>query len=248
MTLSASIRHVLLGATVLGLMAAGAAARADTRIAGSGTATSETRQVGAFQGIHLKSAIELRVRQSTRDTVELRADDNILPVIETKVVDHRGVPTLELAVREGVSVSTRTKIVATVEVATLKALAVSGSGDVVADGIKTSDLRAVISGAGDMRLNQLDTGALSVVVSGSGDVAAQGRAGSLAITISGSGDVAARELPADEVKVSVAGSGSAKVHARKSLAVSIAGSGNVGYAGEATPAVSVMGSGSVKKL
>jgi hypothetical protein len=235
-TPASSIRRFFLGTVLLGLLAAGAAARA------------EVRPVGAFQGIHVKGPIDVQVRQSTRDTLELQADDKVLPLVESTVVDRGGIPTLELSIRKGASLPLRTKIVATVEVATLKALAISGAGDVVADGIRTAELRASIAGAGDMRLNQLDAGALSVSVAGSGDVVASGRAGSVRIAISGSGDVSTRELAADEVKVSIAGSGDAKVHARKTLAVSIAGSGDVGHVGEATPTVSVVGSGSVKKL
>lgn len=246
MNFISSTRRLLLGTALLGLLAGGA--QAADRIVGSGTAATQSRQVGAFQGIHLKGAIDLQVRQSTRDTLEIRADDNLLPLVESAVVERDGIPTLELSVRKGVNYSTRHKIVATVEVATLKALAVTGAGDAVADGIKTAELRTSISGAGDIKLNQLDAGALAVAVSGSGDVAATGRAGSLSIAISGSGDVVTRELQADNVTVKIAGSGDAKVHARKSLAVSIAGSGDVAYSGEATPAVSVAGSGSVKKL
>lgn len=233
----ASFRRLLFGSVLLGLLAAGAPARA-----------GEARPVAAFQGIHLKGAIDLQVRQSTRDTLEIQADDSVVPLVESTVVDRGGIPTLELSIRKGASLPLRTKIVARVEVATLKALAISGSGDAVADGIRTTELRASIAGAGDMRLNQLDAGALSVSVAGSGDVVASGRAGSVRISISGNGDVNTRELAADEVKVSIAGSGDASVHARRTLAVSIAGSGGVRHAGEATPAVSIVGSGSVKKL
>jgi hypothetical protein len=67
------------------------------------------------------------------------------------------------------------------------------------------------------------------------------------VSIQGSGGVAARDLQADDVSVSIAGSGDAHVHARKTLAVSIAGSGDVDYAGDPVVRTSVAGSGSVTK-
>jgi hypothetical protein len=67
------------------------------------------------------------------------------------------------------------------------------------------------------------------------------------VAIRGSGGVAARDLQADDVNVSIAGSGDAHVHARKTLAVSIAGSGDVDYVGEATVRTSIAGSGRVTK-
>ena len=56
-------------------------------------------------------------------------------------------------------------------------------------------------------------------ISGSGDVSGSGSAGKLAITIAGSGDVRLTELRADDVNISIAGSGDAAVNAQKTLSV-----------------------------
>ena len=77
---------------------------------------------------------------------------------------------------------------------------------------------------------------------------ASGKALKLDIAIAGSGDVRTRELAADDVSISIAGSGDADVQANKTLAVSIAGSGDVEYRGAATLAKSrVAGSGSIRQ-
>ena len=65
--------------------------------------------------------------------------------------------------------------------------------------------------------------------------------------MSGSGDVRTEALKADDVSVSIAGSGDASVHADKTLSVSIAGSGDVSYRGEAQVKSSIAGSGSVNR-
>jgi hypothetical protein len=218
-----------------------------TVLRGSGNLATEARTVPPFQAVDLKGSMRLVVRQAAREAVEVRADDNLLPLIDTSVIMRGGVPTLEVGSKKGANYATRNRVVVTVDVVNLKMLKLSGAGDVQAEGLKTADLQLKLTGSGNVQLRQLSADALSVSISGSGDVHAAGRAGKLAVSIAGSGDVEARELEADDVNVRIAGSGDAGVHARKSLVISIAGSGDVDYAGEATVTTSIAGSGSVKK-
>ena len=217
------------------------------RVVGSGKLQTETRNVIGFQGIALRSSMKLVLRQGAREGVELRADDNLLPLIETEVVDRNGVPTLELRMKRGTNVSTSSPIVATIDLVTLRALSISGSGEVVGDALKTPALAIAISGSGNVKLKQLATDELSAKVSGSGDLEFAGRSAKLAVSISGSGDVNTRALEADDVSVSVAGSGDANVTARKTLTISIAGNGNVTYAGDAAVKTSIAGHGNIRK-
>jgi hypothetical protein len=212
-------------------------------VTGSGKIQTDTRAVSGFQAISLKTSANLVLRQGSREGVELRADDNVLPLIETRVVDG----TLEIRGRDGASYSTKTKPVITVDLIRLSGLSVSGSGDIRGDGLTSPALKIAVSGAGDIRLNKLAVDDLGIKVTGSGDVRFNGRAGKLGIAIAGSGDVATAGLEADEVSVSISGSGNASVNARKTLAVSIAGSGDVTYSGDAVPKTSIAGSGTVRK-
>jgi hypothetical protein len=217
------------------------------RIKGSGQATSQVRQVSGFNAIRVKGSIRLVVRQAGKESVELRADDNILPYIETTIVERSGVQTLEIGMKRNLSYSSRTPLVATVDVTNLKGLSLSGSGDAVASGLKTSQLQAEISGSGRLKFDHLDADALSVQISGSGDVTANGRAGKLSIAISGSGNVETRSLESEDVHIDIAGGGDASVNARKTLRVAIAGSGDVDYTGDPTVRTSIAGSGNVRK-
>jgi len=217
------------------------------RITGSGTSATESRAVNGFQAIVLRSSMKLVLRQGPREGIELRADNNLLPLIETRVVEHDGVPTLEIGVKKGTSVSTKQPMTAPVDLVMLRALSILGSGDVVAEALKTPGLSVSISGSGNVRVNQLAADEVSARVSGSGDIAFAGRTGKLSIAISGSGDVDTRGLQADDVSVSVAGSGDANVNARKTLSVSIAGVGDVKYSGDAVVKSSIAGHGRVTK-
>jgi hypothetical protein len=128
----------------------------------------------------------------------------------------------------------------------LGALSSSGSGDVSVQALKTPALRLSISGASDARLSELATD------SARGPDRRQRRCASQRPGKAAEGGDrrqrrrAARALAADDVNVSIAGSGDAKVRANKSLGVSIAGSGDVEYSGAVTAVrSSVAGSGRV---
>jgi len=214
---------------------------------GSGRAVTETRALPAFEAIALAGSIDLRVRQGTPQSVQVSADDNLLPLLETAVETTNQGATLRIGWKRGETVSTRSRVTVDVVVPRLVALSGAGSGDIVAESFETPALQVSLSGSGDVRLPGLRAGELAVRIAGSGDVSGSGQASKLTIGIAGSGDVKLAELPAEEVTVKIAGSGDAEVHARRTLDVSIAGSGDVGYRGEAAVRSSVAGSGSITK-
>lgn len=220
---------------------------AQARTVGSGNVVTEARSVGEFQAVAQQGSIDLTVRQGAATSVQVSADDNLLPLLETVVEDGRSGPTLVVRFKRGERISTRSKVRVEIVTAKLVSLASAGSGDVVVEAFSTPSLRLAISGSSDVKLNGLSTDELAISISGSGDVAGSGRAEKLTVGIAGSGDVRLGDLRADDVKVTIAGSGDAAVHAEKALKVSIAGSGDVVYSGNATPSTSVAGSGSVRK-
>lgn len=215
---------------------------------GSGKEASETRNVSGFEAISTRGSIDVVVRQTGHESVQLKADDNLLPLIETTVENTSHGPTLVIGFKRGHNVSSRHNMTATVEVNKLTAVSSSGSGDIRIESLKTPTLAISIAGSADARLQQLDTDALAVSVSGSGDVSGAGRATKLKVSVAGSGNVELKDLQSDDVSVGVAGSGDADVTANKTLSVSVAGSGDVVYHGTGSLVKSsVAGSGSVTK-
>ncbi len=242
-------RACLPGALAFLLVGGTAGARAES-VSGSGQPATETRPVAGYHGIGLRAPFKVVLRASGREGVTLRGDDNLLALVETRVVEARGGqpgPMLELRWRDGVRVSPRGEMRVTVDVVNLRLVTVAGSGEVSGDAPPAPSLGLRVAGSGDIALRQIRTDDLAIGVAGSGDVKVAGRATKLAVTVSGSGDVDSDALEADEVTVQLAGSGDAAVTARKSLAVAIAGSGEVVHRGEAQPQVSVAGSGHVRR-
>lgn len=218
------------------------------RVKGSGEIATETRTPGAFDGISLSGSFKVIVRQAGANKVELKTDNNLLPYIETKIVESSKGRTLEVSTKRGVSIDFKTAPLITIDVAQLRAVSIAGSGDVKVETMKTQGVDASIAGSGNIVFDKLDSERLGVKVSGSGDVIAAGRTGQLNISVAGSGDVKTRGLEAEDVKVTIAGSGDAQVQASKKLNVSIAGSGDVAYLGSPEISSSIAGSGRIKKI
>lgn len=241
-------RRLLLVLPVAALLAfLGTGPMAAEPIRGSGTVRSQSRPAAGFDAIEVRGGLNVVLRQGVREAVDLRADDNILALIETRVVPRDGGATLEIGPAPDGSWTSRANVQVTVDLVTLKALTLKGSSDVSCDALKTPVLKLEVHGSGDVRLRQLDTDDLGVRLAGSGDIDVAGRARQFALSVAGSGDVNASRLVADTVSVSIAGSGDASVNARRSLAVSIAGSGDVTYTGDAAVQTSIAGSGTVSR-
>jgi Putative auto-transporter adhesin, head GIN domain len=214
------------------------------RIEGSGKVVDEERGVGGFTRLIVSGPLDVSVRAGDADHVVVHADDNIAPLIETKV--HGS--TLVVGLRPGASYRTRTKAQIRVHARQMQGVVLRGSGDVRADRIEAEVFEATLQGSGDIVVDSLRAGAVAVSLAGNGDVRMTGTAGSLGVVLDGSGDVHCADLPAQQVAVRIRGSGDARVHATEELKVDIDGSGDVRYRGAPKISKSIRGSGSVEPL
>ncbi|HQR20963.1 MAG TPA: head GIN domain-containing protein [Burkholderiaceae bacterium] len=217
-----------------------------SRIDGSGRQADEVRTVGPFSAIRVNGPIDLVLKASEREQVTVRFDDNLLAFIETRIVGD-AVPTLDIRVlpEAGFRSSRPPKVI--VEFRSIEALSMRGSGDVVADSVRGKVLAVAIAGSSDVKFESMDVDVLGVSIGGSGNFAATGRAADQGYSIAGSGDVNAIDLVGQTVKVRIAGSGDARVHATQRLDASVAGSGDVIYRGDPVIRKSIAGSGEVRR-
>jgi hypothetical protein len=216
-------------------------------VAGSGRVVEERRTLSAFTAVRLNGPVDLELRASDRESVTVRADDNIAPLIETRVAGGDR-PALEIGVQPGASFRSSRSPLVVVEFRALSELVMRGSGDVKADRIRGDDFVLSMNGSGDARIETLETGRFAVALSGSGDLVVSGRAEQQAIRIAGSGDVNAQRLAGRDVQVAIAGSGDVTVNASETLDATISGSGDVGYVGSPRVTQRIRGSGSVHRI
>jgi len=214
------------------------------RTSGSGRVVDETRALVGFTALVLSAPVDVTLKAGNSERATVRADDNLLPLIETRVIDGR----LEIGIKSGASFRTRHPLKATVEFKQLDAIRIKGSGDVRADTIKAPVLEIAIGGSGDVTIDQVEVDALAVSVHGSGDVIARGRAVSVGVVVDGSGDVDVAGVEARQAAVRIRGSGDVKVNAADTLEVDVSGSGDVRYRGLPQIKKKVRGSGTVAPM
>jgi hypothetical protein len=216
-----------------------------TTVTGSGTSKTEERQVSGFTGIGMSVPGKLTIIQGDKEGVTVEADDNVVPLIETKVERD----SLRIRFTEkNVNLKTKTPMRITVYAKTIDSLSVAGSGDIIAESLKAPKLKTSIAGSGDVAIKNLTADTLKISISGSGDFAVGGKVDSVEASVAGSGEIKAGKLESKQVKISIAGSGDATVWAKEALNVSVAGSGDVKYYGNPEVKKSVLGSGSMKRL
>lgn len=103
-----------------------------------------------------------------------------------------------------------------------------------------------LHGAQTLKIEGYDQDTLDIAVHGSGDIEAGGRTRQLSLAIQGSGEADLDGLTADDARVTLNGSGDARLSARNSAEVEIAGSGDVVFSNRPARLTSqVSGSGEV---
>jgi hypothetical protein len=173
---------------------------------GSGVPATQAREVAAFDSVDLAGSNNVVIRVGEKQSVVVRADDNLLDRVTTEVQSGK----LVIANTPG-SFTTKSPMSVEVDVPTLDALTLSGSGNIVVTGI--------------------DADGLEVTLPGSGTLTGNGTATRLDVTVGGSGMVQFTRLVANDVRAVVSGSGSIFVTATKSLDASVSGSGAILYTG-----------------
>ena len=171
----------------------------------------------------LKEIGNVTLRQTGKEALKVEADDNILPVLTSKVV--KGV--LEISVEDRTNLKPKTPIRYTVEVKSLNGLTLSGAGNIKAEDVQTSKL--------------------AVTASGAGNVSVKGRADDLAVTVSGSGNMNGEALQTKQATVTLSGVGNAVVRVSDALEATISGVGSVQYIGSPQVRKSVSGVGSIRQ-
>lgn len=210
-------------------------------ISGSGNVKNEIRDVNGFTGVTLAGSGNAYVTPGAAFRVEVVTDDNIIEYVTTDI--RNGV--LVLSIRPGTSIRNVSRLDFNVSMPALDSATIQGSGNISVTGtVKGSSVSFSIQGSGSIDA-AVDVAELSSTIAGSGNIALKGRADSQKINVGGSGNVENRNLAADNVDVTIAGSGDVWVQAAKKLDANILGSGNVHYRGQAQPSIRTAGSGKV---
>ena len=174
-------------------------------VKGSGHIEKEIRDVEGFSEIELGGMFEVYVEVGKDYSCEIKADDNLLKYITTKVRGNK------LIIDSKKNLNPRKGIKINITLPVLNAIEASGASTITAYGIDSDYFNLSVSGAGSIELD--------------------GKADTFKMDVSGAGSVDAEELIAKEVYVNLSGAGSADVYAEESLDADVSGVGSVNYYG-----------------
>ncbi|HTH51310.1 MAG TPA: DUF2807 domain-containing protein, partial [Pyrinomonadaceae bacterium] len=132
-------------------------------VKGSGNVISDHRDVRGFHGIEVGNAIQVDVVAQGDYSMEVEADDNIVPLIRTEV----GGGILRISCEKSISKSSQIRI--RISAPDIDSLDVSGASNVSVAGIKNSALSVESSGASKVRIDG-ETSKLTVDISGASKV------------------------------------------------------------------------------
>ena len=194
-----------------------------------GEQVSKVFQLEKFSAIATKGAVDIVIKQGTKQKIEITADKEVMENTEVKVVNQ----TLKVS-RKGKGLfgfSDRC----------------SGNCGIKID-LTVIDLKKIdAKGATEIVGKKLDLKELEIEISGAAEIALQGKSKSFEIDASGSAEVRAFDFVVEHAEVEVSGSGEIEIHATKSLRSEVKGSGEITYKGNPAEVKSnVAGSGEIK--
>jgi hypothetical protein len=192
-------------------------------VRGSGIVKTESRSVSGFSSISFKSVGEVTVQQTGKEALTITAEDNILPLLESRVADN----ILDLTLAKEGKMNPTQPIKFAIEVKSLERLKTDGVGSIEAKGIQGKRLAVAMDGVG------------AVAIAGSVDV--------LDLNLSGVGSFQGEAFQTKRATVRNSGMGSAVVSVSEQLDADLSGVGSIEYVGSPQVRKSGQGLGSVKK-
>lgn len=217
-------------------------------IKGDGNLKKESREISNFTSLSSHGAMDVQITYGTSNRIQVEADENLLPYIQTKVENGN----LIIEPQKNINIKSRSRMVVYVSMTTINFLSQSGSGNIDGSGAfdnnGKTDIR--VSGSGNIKLDFATFNDMALSVSGSGNINLKGNAtNNITVSIAGSGNIDCSKVLCNNVDVKISGSGNVKVNVEKSIVAKISGSGNVFYKGNATNIISkVSGSGKMIKI
>lgn len=176
-----------------------------TGIIGSGNGISESRELGDYTSVKLKTAADVNITVGESNTFSISGDDNIIDLVTTKIEDG------QLVIDQSSQFHTNIGVIITISIPSISSIELDGAGDIDVTGVNTPNMKIDLDGAGD------------ISVSGTTD--------HLDAELDGAGDMNLYSLISTTAKVEVDGAGSIKVYATETLDATINGAGDIKYKG-----------------
>ena len=216
------------------------------KVTGEGPVISETRNIVNFNGVDLRVSGDVYYKQDSVYKVEIKAQQNILDVMQTYLINNH----LVISFKNNIRVRSYDPVMIIISSPSVTSLRISGSGNIYSTSAVTpAAMEMDISGSGNIKLTELKTNYLDCNISGSGNIQVlSGNATEEKLKISGSGNINLDPVVALKANTTTSGSGDIRLQATQNLNVTISGSGSVYYRGNPVINTSISGSGKIIHL
>lgn len=177
-------------------------------VKGSGNVVTETRDISGFKALDVSGVFNVEIVAQKEFSVQIEADDNLIPLIKTEVND--GV--LEISTEERIKSSSKMTI-----------------------RISAPDIEKIqASGVAKVSLTELKNAALKIDTSGASKVTVAGETRDLNIEVSGASKIEAANLNSVNADIEASGASKVSVNVTGDLKADCSGASKVTYGG--TPA------------
>lgn len=177
-------------------------------INGSGTTKTEVREVSNFSKVELQSVGNLTIKQGDHESLTIKADDNLMPYITSKVEDG----TLKIGMKPNINAVPASTIEYELVVKSLESVRLSGFGNISADALSGNNIEMVLSGSGDINVEKVDAKALTMKLTGFGNINTnEVKSDDASVELTGSGDITIGTFAANTLDLTISGFGNATI-------------------------------------
>jgi hypothetical protein len=224
-----AMRRLILAAGLAGaLTLLGACEISHNRVTGTVTGTgdlvTESRPVAGFAGVSVSGAGRLVIEQTGVESLEIAAEEDVLPHIQSEVVGDW----LVLGPAPGVSIHSTRAVRYRLTVRTLTGVEASGASHVEVRELNTPELASVLSGASSLEASGVATAHVTAV--------------------SGASRVEAADLRSRTVTATVSGASYALVQVSDALVATASGGSSLEYLGDPVVVSDVSGGSTVRRV
>jgi len=198
-------------------------------IKGNGNVVEETRDLVDFNKISVSRGMNVYITQGVSTKVLVKADENLLKIIETYVEDG----TLKVTCTKGIRNATSNKVYVTVsDIKLIKST--SGSNVFSEDSLKTENLEVKSTAGSNVHLT-LIAGDLSISAVAGSNIFLDGTAKSVTIKANSGSNIKAGDLMAENCDAKVSSGANIWIKVQNGLTAKASSGGNLFYSGEPNP-------------
>ena len=175
-------------------------------VKGSGNVRTEKRDVSGFSAVDVSGVFQVEITTGNNYSVEVQADDNILPLIQTKVDGNT------LHIEMGDKSSTRSDLIVRITAPNIERVVTTGAAKLTATGINNDSFAINTTGASKVKLS--------------------GQTAKLDIEVTGASTVDAEQLTAAVADIQANGASKINVNVSEELHSEASGASKIIYSGD----------------